>query len=103
MRTRWHRLRSGVAAMTGRAVGAVSERLRGRGGVLRAGVRRVWADRRGVTLAALVGVVAVDCPLCEPAVAATISGIASATLTLVGRLLRPLYPVLPLLASARVA
>jgi hypothetical protein len=70
--------------------------------VLTAAVRLARADRRGVTLAALVGVVvAVGSHLCGPAVAATISGVTSAVLALVGWLLRPFYPVLPLLTSAR--
>ena len=72
--------------------------------MLTAAVRLARADRRGVTVAALVGVVvAVGCHLCGPAVAATVSGIVSAVLALAGWLLRPLYPVLPLLVSARVA
>jgi hypothetical protein len=72
--------------------------------VLTAAVRLARADRRGVTLAALVGVVvAVGSHLCGPAIAATVGGITSAVLALVGRLLRPLYPVLPLFASARTA
>ena len=101
---RWHRLRSGVAAATGRVIGAVSDRLRTTWMVLTAAVRLARADRRGVTVAALVGVVvAVGCHLCGPAVAATVSGIVSAVLALAGWLLRPLYPVLPLLVSARVA
>src|SRR6516165_2972514 len=50
---RWHRLRSGVAAATGRVIGAVSGRLRSTRAVLTAAVRMARADRRGVTLAAL--------------------------------------------------
>jgi hypothetical protein len=104
LRARWRRARSGVAAVTGRVVGAVSERLRTTRAVLTAAVHLAQADRCGVTLAALVGVVVgAGCHLCGPAVAVTVSGIASATLTMVVRLLRPLCPVLPLLASARVA
>jgi hypothetical protein len=100
---RWHRLRSGVAAVTDRVVTTVSDRLRTTWTVLTAAVHLARADRRGVTLAALVGVVVgAGCHLCGPAVAATVSGITSAVLALVGRLLRPLYPVLPLLASTRV-
>jgi hypothetical protein len=101
---RWHRLRSGVAAAMGRVIGTVSERLRSTRAVLTAAVRLARADRRGLSLAALVGVVvAVGCHLCGPPVAATISGVTSAVLALVGWLLRPLYPVLPLLASVRRA
>jgi hypothetical protein len=104
LRARWHRLRSGVAAATSRVIGAVSDRLRTTWMVLTAAIRLARADRRGVTLAALVGVVvAVGCHLCGPPVAATVSGVLSAVLALAGWLLRPLYPVLPLLASARVA
>jgi hypothetical protein len=103
MRARWHRLRSGVAAVTGRVIGAVSGRLRSTRTVLTAAFRLARADRRGVTLAALAGVVvAVGCHLCGPAVASTVSGVVSAVLAMAGWLLRPLYPVLPLLASARV-
>jgi hypothetical protein len=88
----------------GRVTGTVSDRVWGTRTVLTAAVRLARADRRGVTLAALVGVVvAVGCHLCGPAVAATVSGVTSAVLALVGWLLRPLYPMLPLLASARVA
>ena len=62
------------------------------------------ADRRGVTLGVLTGaVVAAGCHLCGPAVAATVGGISSGALALLGWVLRPLYPVLPLLASARPA
>jgi hypothetical protein len=101
---RGHRLRSGVAAVTGRAAGAVSGRLRATRAVLTAAVRLARADRQGVTLAALVGVVVgVGCHLCGPVVASAVGGVTSAVLTLVGCLLQPLYPVLPLLASARVA
>jgi uncharacterized membrane protein YccC len=101
---RWHRLRSGVAAATGRVVGAVFGWVRSTRALLTAAVRLARADRRGVTLTALVGVVVgIGCHLCGPAVAVTVSGIASATLALVGWLLRPFYPVLPLLASARTA
>jgi hypothetical protein len=101
---RWHRLRSGVVAVKDRVVTTVSDRLRTTRAVLTAAVRMARADRRGIPLAALVGVlVAVGCHLCGPAVAATVSGIASAGLTLAGWLLRPLYPVLPLLDSARVS
>jgi hypothetical protein len=104
VRARWQRLRSGVAAATGRVIGAVSERFRSTRAVLTAAVHLARADRWGVTVAALVGVlVAVGCHLCGPAVAVTVSGIASAALALVGWVLRPLYPVLPLLASARTA
>jgi hypothetical protein len=103
-RARWHRLRSDVAAVKERVVTTVSDRLRTTWMVLTAAVRLARADRRGVTLAALVGVlVAVGCHLCGPPVAATLSGITSAVLALVGWLLRPFYPVLPLLASARTA
>jgi hypothetical protein len=42
-------------------------------------------------------------PITAVAVADTVSGITSAVLALVGRLLCPLYPVLPLLASVRTA
>jgi hypothetical protein len=102
LRARWHRLRSGVAAVTGRVTGAVSGRLRATRAVLTTAVRLARADRRGVTLAALVGVlVAVGCHLCGPVVASAVGGITSAVLALVGWLLRPLYPVLPPLASAR--
>jgi hypothetical protein len=101
---RWHRLRSGVAAVKDRVVTTVSDRLRTTWKVLTTAVRMARADRRGVTVAALAGVVVgAGCHLCGPAVAVTVSGIASAVLALVGRLLRPLYPVLPLLASARAA
>ena len=79
--------------------GAVSGRLRTTRAVLTA-ARLARADRRGVTLAALVGA---GCHLCGPAVACAVAGASSATLTLAGWLLRPLYPVLPLLTSARVA
>jgi hypothetical protein len=104
LRARWHRLRSGVAAVTGRVIGAVSRRLRSTRAVLTAAVRLARADRRGLTLAALVGVlVAVGCHLRGPAVASTVSGVLSAVLALVGWLLRPLYPVLPMLASGRPA
>jgi hypothetical protein len=104
LRARWHRLRSGVAAVKERVVTTVSDRLRTTRAVLTAAVRLARADRRGVTLAALVGVVvAVSCHRCGPAVASTVSGVVSAVLALAGRLLRPLSPVLPLLASARVA
>jgi hypothetical protein len=104
MKARWHRLRSGVAAVTGRVVGAVAGRLRSTRAVLTAAVRLARSDRRGVTLAALVGVVvAVGCHLCGPPVASAVAGATSAVLTLVGWVLRPLAPVLPLLASARVA
>src|SRR6516162_2581245 len=92
---RWHRLRSGVAAVKDRVVTTVSERLRTTRAVLTATVRLARADRRGLTLAALAGVVvAVGCHLCGPAVAATVSGGVSAVLALVGWMLRPLYPVL---------
>src|SRR5262249_52529664 len=102
MAARWRRLRSGVVAATGRVIGAVAGRLRTNRAVLTAAVRLARADRRGVTLAALVGVVVgAGCHLCGPAVASTVSGVLSAVLALVGWLLRPLYPVLPLLASAR--
>ena len=104
LRARWHRLRSGVAAVKDRVVTTLSDRLRTTWMVLTAAVRLARAARHGVTLAALVGVVVgAGCHLCGPAVAVTVSGIASATLTMVVRLLRPLCPVLPLLASARVA
>jgi hypothetical protein len=103
LRARWHRLRSGVAAVTGRVIGAVADRLRRTRAVLTAAVRLARADCRGVTLAALVGVVVgVGCHLCGPAIASTVGGVLSAVLALVGWLLRPLYPVLPMLASARV-
>jgi hypothetical protein len=49
--------------VTGRVAGAVSKRLRTTRVVLTAAVRLARADRRGVTLAALVGVVAVGCHL----------------------------------------
>jgi hypothetical protein len=72
--------------------------------VLIAAVRLTRADRRGVNLAALVGVVVgAGCHLCGPAVADTLSGVLSAVLALAVWLLRPLYPVLPLLASVRPA
>jgi hypothetical protein len=101
---RWHRLRSGVAAATGRVTGTVAGRLRGTRAVLTAAVWLARADRRGVTLAALAGVVVgASCHLCGPAIAAIISGVTSAVLALVGWLLRPLDPVLPLLASAPAA
>jgi hypothetical protein len=104
MRARWHRLRSGVAAVKDRVVTTVSDRLRTTRAVLTAAVRLARADRQGLTLAALVGVVvAVGCHLSEPIVASTVGGVVSAVLALVGWLLRPFYPVLPLLASARVA
>ena len=48
-------------------------------------------------------VVGAGCHLCGPVVAGTVGGVASAALALGGRLLRPLYPVLPLLAAARAA
>ena len=66
--------------------------------------RLARADRRGVTLAVLTGaVVGAGCHLCGPIVAATVGGISSGALALLGWVLRPLYPVLPLLASARAA
>ena len=100
---RWHRLRSGVAAVKDRVVMTVFDRLRTTWMVLTAAVRLARADRRGVTVAALVGVVvAVGCHLCGPVVASAVGGVTSAVLTLVGWLLQPLYPVLPLLASTRV-
>jgi hypothetical protein len=101
---RWHGLRSGVAAVTGRVTGAVSDRLRSTRAVLTAAVRLARADRRGLTLAALVGVVVgAGCHLCGPMVASAVGGVTSAVLVLAGWLLRPIYPVLPLLASARTA
>jgi hypothetical protein len=101
---RWRRARSGAAAVTGRVIGVVSDRLRTTRTVLTAAVRLARADRRGVTVAALVGVVvAVGCHLCGPIVASTVGGVVSAALALAAWLLRPLYPVLPLLASARAA
>ena len=104
MRTRLHRLWAGAAAVTGRVVGAVFERLRTTRVVLTAAVRLARHVRRGVTMAAMAGVVVgVGCHLCGPAVGATVGGVTTAVLVLVGRLLRPLYPVLPLLASARAA
>jgi hypothetical protein len=101
---RWHRLRAGVAAVKDRVMAAVSGRLSTTWMVLTTAVRLALADRRGLTLAAAVGVlVAVGTHLCGPAVAAVVGGVAGAVLTLAGWLLRPLYPVLPLLASARAA
>ena len=104
LRARWHRLRSGVAAVKDRVVTTLSDRLRTTWMVLTAAVRLARAARHGVTLAALVGVVVgAGCHLCGPAVAATVSGVVSAAPALAGWFLRPLYPVLPLLASARTA
>ena len=57
-----------------------------------------------MTFAAAAGVVVgVGCHLCGPVVAAAVSGISSGALALLGWVLRPLYPVLPLLAAARTA
>jgi hypothetical protein len=64
---RWRRLRSGIPAVTGRAVGVVSERLRTTRAVLTTAVRLARADRRGLTAAVGV-VVAVVGHLCGPAV-----------------------------------
>ena len=65
MRARWHMLRSGIAAVKDRVVTTVSDRLRTTRAVLTAAVRMARADRRGIPLAALVGVlVAVGCHLC---------------------------------------
>ena len=75
-------------------ISGLSERLRTTRAILTAAVKLARSDRRGVSLAALAGA---GCHLCGPAVA----GATTAVLALVGWLLRPLYPVLPLLASAR--
>jgi hypothetical protein len=48
-------------------------------------------------------VVAVGCHLCGPAVTSTVGGVVSAMLALAAQMLRPLSPIMPLLASARVA
>jgi hypothetical protein len=78
MRARWHRLRSGVAAVKDRVVMTVFDRLRTTWMVLTAAVRLARADRRGVTLSTLVGVlVAVGGHLCGPAVAATVGGVST--------------------------
>jgi hypothetical protein len=99
----WHRLRAGVAAAKDRVVAAVSGRLSTTWMVLTMAARLARSDRRGLTVAAVVGVlVAAGTHLCGPAVAATVGGVVSAVLALVGWLLRPLWPVLPMLASARV-
>jgi hypothetical protein len=66
--------------------------------------RQARADRRGVTLAVLTGVViGTGCHLLRPVVASTVGGITSAAPALVGWVLRPLYPILPLLACAHPA
>ena len=75
---RGHRLRSGVAAVKDRVVMTVFDRLRTTWMVLTAAVRLARADRRGVTLSTLVGVlVAVGGHLCGPAVAATVGGVST--------------------------
>ena len=58
------------------------------------------AGRPGAARTALV---AAGYHICGPVVASTVGGIASAALALLGWVLRPLCPVLPLLASARAA
>jgi hypothetical protein len=102
--TRWRRLRAGITSTKNRLVAAVSHRLSTTWMVLTAAVRLARSDRHGPTLAAVVGVlVAVGTHLCGPIVAATVGGAVSGVLALVGWLLRPLYPVLPLLVSTRDA
>jgi hypothetical protein len=101
---RLRRIRAGVAAVKDRVVAAVSGRLSTTWMVLTTAVRLARSDRRGLTVAAVVGVlVGAGTHLCGPIVSATVGGVAGAVLTLAGWLLRPLYPVLPLLASARSA
>jgi hypothetical protein len=101
---RWRRLRAGVAAVKDRGVAAAAGRLSTTRLVLMTAVRLAWSDWRGLTVAAVVGVlVAGGTHLCGPIVSAAVGGVVSGVLTLVGWSLRPLYPVLPLLASARAA
>ena len=101
---RLHRMRAAAVAAKDRVVDAVTGRLRAAHTTLTAAAGLAWADRRGVTFAAVAGVVVgVGCHICGPIVASTVGGITSAALALAGRLLRPLHPVLPLLASARTA